>query len=222
MNPILNIDTSLETASVCIAEQGKTLELLKNEEQKDHAAWLHVAIQQLLANQGMTAAQLAGVAVSIGPGSYTGLRVGLASAKGLCYALGIPLLTVNTLEMMALAVKEEAEELICPLIDARRMEVFTALYDKILREIISPKALLIDENSFADTLTTRKILFCGNGRKKLEALISAERAQFTETQADATHLAQLSYNHYSTKNFANLVLLEPLYIKEFYSPKQIG
>lgn len=217
MSLILNIDTALDAASVCIAKEGKALDLMINEDQKDHAGWLHPAIHKMIAKKGYTMNQLDAIAVSIGPGSYTGLRVGLASAKGFCYALNIPLIAVSTLEMMAWAVNEEAAELICPLIDARRMEVYTAIYDKQLREKFSPQAMVIDENSFSSFLTGNKILFCGSGAKKL-AMLSGTNAAFTDTLGNAGHLAQLSHRYWEAKNFANLIYTEPLYIKEFYSP----
>ena len=149
MSLILNIDTALDTASVCIAKDGRSLGLAVNENQKDHAAWLHIAVNEILKKPSYSINQLEAVAVSIGPGSYTGLRIGLASAKGFCYALNIPLIAVTTLEIMALAVKEEATTLICPMVDARRMEVFSAIYEKDLGEKSPPQAMVIDENSFA-------------------------------------------------------------------------
>ncbi len=218
MSLILNIDTALDTASVCLARDGKSLDLRVNPNQKDHSAWLHPAIDDVMKKSGLSVAQLEAVAVSIGPGSYTGLRVGLASAKGLCYALNIPLLTISTLKMMALAVKEEATDLICPLIDARRREVFAAVYDKELGEKIAPHALLIEQNSFDNLLAKHKILFCGSGSKKLQPLLSGSPAFFSDTTANAAHLAQLSHEQFSNKSFANLVYTEPLYIKDFYSP----
>ncbi len=217
MSLILNIDTALDTASVCLSEKGNVLQLSSSENQKDHASWLHIAIAELLQKSGYMIKDLQGLSVSIGPGSYTGLRVGLAAAKGFCYALKIPLITVSSLKILAFAVKEEAIDIICPLIDARRMEVFTAAYDKELREKISPHALVVDEKSFASFLSAGKVLFCGNGVKKLQPLISNSNALFSNTMADASHLARLSFNCYKNKEFADLAYAEPLYIKEFYS-----
>jgi tRNA threonylcarbamoyladenosine biosynthesis protein TsaB len=216
---ILNIDTALETASVCLANGEEVLQLAINENQKDHAAWLHTAITDLLKKAGYTIDKLEAVAVSIGPGSYTGLRVGLASAKGFCYALKIPLIAVSTLKIIAVAAKEKKEEMdfICPLIDARRMEVFTSLYDASLIEINAPSAMIIDENSFEEILKSGKILFCGSGSKKLQAVINSENALFNNTTANASHLTQLSYYSFRNKEFADLAYTEPLYIKEFYS-----
>ena len=222
MSLILNIDTALDTASVCLSEDRNALQLSFSENQKDHASWLHTEIAEQLQKSGKRIKELNAVAVSIGPGSYTGLRVGLAAAKGFCYALQIPLITVNSLKIIALAVKDEAIDIICPLIDARRMEVYTAVYDKDLREKISPHTRVVDENSFASFLITGKILFGGNGVKKLQPFIANTHAQFSNKIADASHLAKLSFICYTKKEFADLAYAEPLYIKEFYSmPRKI-
>lgn len=217
MSLILNIDTALDTASVCLSENGKELQLSFSENQKDHALWLHTEITALMHQSGKNMKELNAVAVSVGPGSYTGLRVGLAAAKGFCYALNIPLITINSLKILALAAIDEAIDTICPLIDARRMEVFTAVYDKDLKEKVSPHALVVNENSFASLLLSGKILFCGNGVKKLQPLISHNNAHFSNKMADASHLARLSFPCYTKKEFADLAYAEPLYIKEFYS-----
>jgi tRNA threonylcarbamoyladenosine biosynthesis protein TsaB len=218
MSLILNIDTAVDTASVCLAKDGEVLQFAANETQKDHAAWLHTAIADILQKNGSLLNDLNAVAVSIGPGSYTGLRVGLSSAKGLCYALNIPLVSIGTLEMIAFAAREEDADLICPMIDARRMEVFTAVYDKILQQVMAPHAIVVDENSFASLLLSSKIIFCGNGCKKLQTIILNKNAFFSLIQGDATQLASLSYKHFLEHEFADLAYTEPLYIKEFYSP----
>src|SRR5258706_7327024 len=114
MSFILNIDTAVDVASVCLAKDGGALQLTTNENQKDHAAWLHLAIEEMLKVNKLTMKDISGVAVSIGPGSYTGLRVGLSTAKGLCYTMDIPLITIGTLDMMAYSVIDEAVDLICP------------------------------------------------------------------------------------------------------------
>jgi tRNA threonylcarbamoyladenosine biosynthesis protein TsaB len=222
MSLILNIDTSLDAASICLAKDNEVLELVVNENQKDHASWLHKAIAGILLNNRYTINELQAVAVSIGPGSYTGLRVGLASAKGLCFALNIPLITVGTLNIIAFAAKDEAVDLICPVIDARRMEIFTALYNKDLQEKMPPHAMIVDEHSFASILLSDQLLFCGNGNKKLQAVISNTNAGFCNSIANASHLAQLSYSCFSKNEFADLAYTEPLYIKEFYSTDRKG
>lgn len=218
MSLILNIETAVDTASVCLAKDGEALQFAANEQQKDHASWLHVAIAKILNEAGYVLADLLAVAVSIGPGSYTGLRISLSTAKGLCYALNIPLIAVGTLDMMALAANDEKGDMICPMIDARRMEVFTALYDKKLQQIIGPQAMLLNENSFAEQLFSNKIIFSGNGSNKLQQIISNDNALFSSVQSNASHLAQLSDKSFIKKEFADLAYVQPLYLKEFYSP----
>src|SRR5688572_7184516 len=127
---ILNIDSAVETASICLARESKPIKYAENRNQSDHASWLHPAILKLAADSGTDIHQIEAIAISIGPGSYTGLRVGLAAAKGMCFALDLPLIAVNTLKMMAYTTLNEEATLFCPLIDARRMEVFTAVYDR--------------------------------------------------------------------------------------------
>jgi tRNA threonylcarbamoyladenosine biosynthesis protein TsaB len=216
---IVNIDTSLETASVCLAKNGNVVEAVFNNNQKDHAAWLHVAIKSIFQKTGHHLSECHAVAVSIGPGSYTGLRVGLASAKGICYALNIPLITISTLKMIALAAKDQTGgyDLICPMIDARRMEVFMAYYNQSLNEVGAPQTLIIDENSFAVTLKLKRILFCGNGNNKLQKIVSSPNAIFSDVIGSAPDIAKLSYNSFQKNEFSNLGYTEPLYIKEFYS-----
>jgi tRNA threonylcarbamoyladenosine biosynthesis protein TsaB len=217
MNLILNIDTAVDIASVCLAKDGEVLQSAVNETQKDHASWLHLAIAGVLQHAGYGMPDVQAVAVSIGPGSYTGLRIGLSAAKGLCYAMNIPLIAIGTLDMMAFAAKDEEADLICPMIDARRMEVFTAVYDKTLAQIIAPHATVIDENSFAELLSRKKIIFLGDGSKKLQAMLSNRNALFTGIRGNAAHLAQLSNKSFLKKEFADLAHTQPLYVKEFYS-----
>lgn len=218
MATILHIDTALETASVCLSDAMGILRLIKNENQKDHAAWLHKAILQSMDDVQVKINQLEAIAVTIGPGSYTGLRIGLSAAKGLCYALNIPLISVNTLEMIALAMNNEDADLFCPLIDARRMEVFTAVYDRAMTKIVGPTAMILDKNSFADFLPHKRVVFSGNGSKKLQAILSHPNAIFSAATTTAADMLPLSNKFFLQKNFAELAYTEPLYIKEFYTP----
>jgi len=218
---ILNMDCSMETASICLSQDGTALLTVQSEDQKNHAAWLHVAIERIIHEVGYAMKDLQAIAVTIGPGSYTGLRVGLAAAKGLCYALHIPLITVNTLELMAFAVQNQAIEfsasLICPMIDARRMEVFTALYTKEMKELMAPVAMTLNKNSFEDYLFKQNILFTGTGTRKWRELISNPKVIFTETPLLAPSLAIVSRNKYLTLEFTDLIYSEPVYLKEFYT-----
>lgn len=217
---ILNIDTAVETASVCLAKEARSLQFAMNGNQKDHASWLHLAIQKVVTDTGLRINNIEAVAVSIGPGSYTGLRVGLSAAKGLCFVLGIPLIAIHTLEMMVYANKDHNADLFCPLIDARRMEVFMAVYDKDLQAVIEPKAMIISPDSFDTLLATHKVLFSGNGSQKVKNLIQHSNAIYSSTMATAADMTWLSENSYNQKKFADLAYTEPLYIKEFYSPNR--
>lgn len=219
MSLLLNIDTALETGSVCLAKSGKVIESNLNHQQHDHAAWLHPAIHELLQNNNLEPGKLDAIAVTIGPGSYTGLRIGLSAAKGLCYALSKPLITVSTLEVLASLAVDEAEQLICPVIDARRMELFTALYDKDLRLIREPYALVLQHDSFSDILNDQKVLFCGNAVTKMQPLITSPNASFANKAPTAMQLAPLTYQRFTAGSFADLAYTEPLYLKEFYSPQ---
>lgn len=215
---VLNIDTAVEIASVCVAENAHSLQFAMNSSQKDHASWLHPAIQKVLKEAGLEVNELKAIAVTIGPGSYTGLRVGLSAAKGLCFALGIPLIAIHTLEMMAYANKDHDADLFCPLIDARRMEVFMAVYDKMLKSVIAPKAMIISTDSFDTLLASNKVVFSGNGSTKLKKIVYHSNAVFSNTIATAADMSWLSCQYFNEKKFADLAYTEPLYIKEFYSP----
>jgi tRNA threonylcarbamoyladenosine biosynthesis protein TsaB len=215
---ILNIDTAVQTASVCLAENEKSIGLKINPSQKDHAAWLHVAIEELLKEKNLVLNQLNAIAVSSGPGSYTGLRVSMAAAKGLCYALQIPLITINTLQMMAAAAVNSTSDLLCPMIDARRMEVFTAVFDSSLKEIIPATNLILTETSFQDLLEQNKIRFFGNGSKKFQSISKNTNGIFEVIDATAEYMVQLSFQRLKEQAFADLAYAEPFYGKEFYTP----
>jgi tRNA threonylcarbamoyladenosine biosynthesis protein TsaB len=217
MSLVLHIDTAVSTASVCISKDGVLLALAENKNQKDHAEWLHPAIGRLLKENGIGINDLNAVAVSNGPGSYTGLRVGLASAKGFCFALNIPLITISTLEVMTIAVLGYQSTLFCPMIDARRMEVFTALYDRDLNIILTPHAKVIDEKSFEKELDANQILFFGNGAEKCKTMINHSNALFAMVEHNASFMIEPAQRKMNAKDFADLAYAEPFYIKEFHT-----
>jgi tRNA threonylcarbamoyladenosine biosynthesis protein TsaB len=214
---ILNIDTAVVTASLCLAKDDAVMKLKINPSQKDHASWLHVAIKEMMEEAGISLQELDAIAVSSGPGSYTGLRVSMATAKGLCYALQKPLITVGTLKMMAVAAREASTDLLCPMIDARRMEVFTAVYDHSLSEILSPVNIILEKESFKELLEKHSILFFGNGSEKFRSLISHPNASFKNLEATAEHMTGLSFSQFKNKEFADLAYTEPYYGKAFYT-----
>jgi tRNA threonylcarbamoyladenosine biosynthesis protein TsaB len=222
MSLLLHIDTAVEKGSVCISKNGKPLIVAENNNQKDLATWIQPAIQSLVKEAGLRLQEFHAVAVSNGPGSYTGLRVGLATAKGLCYALNIPLITLSTLEIMVAAITANQQtalgsDLFCPMIDARRMEVFTGLYDKNLNAILPPHAKVIDETAFKDELDLNTILFFGNGAAKCKPVINHPHSFFTTVEYNALHMIGLAGKKMEAKDFAGLAGAEPFYIKDFHT-----
>jgi tRNA threonylcarbamoyladenosine biosynthesis protein TsaB len=222
---ILQIDTATEHASICLSRNGISLLSMESAEQKNHGSFLQPAIQELMAKYGQKLSDLDAIAVSEGPGSYTGLRVGLASAKGLCYALQKPLITINTLKIIAVsAIKSKGESangyFFVPMIDARRMEVFTAIYDDTLNIIEAPNAKILDESTFQSILNESQIIFSGSGSPKFQSICRHQNAHFTTVQHDAEDMSTLAFNALKENNFANLAYCEPYYLKSFYSPSQ--
>ena len=207
----------MQSASVCLADGENILGTLVSSSEKESASWLHLAIRDILQQNNLLPNQLKAVAVSAGPGSYTGLRVGMAAAKGLCYALSLPLISINTLQMMAAEVKEPAADLLCPMIDARRMEVFTALYNRGLQEVMAPTNLILDENAFREWLQTNSIVFFGNGSEKAANLINDPNALFVKTTADASAMIRLAAEKFVSGQFSDLAYSEPFYGKDFHS-----
>lgn len=218
MSYIINIDTATETAHVSLAQNGRLLQVLTNDEQKDHAAFVQTGVQQLMNAAAISFAAIDAVAVTSGPGSYTGLRVGMSSAKGLCYALKKPFIAINTLEVMTKAVllqNTEATALYCPMIDARRMEVFTAVYNTELTAIMQPCALILDEKSYALHLQKNKLVFFGSGAAKWKAIAGETNVSFAEINCLPEAFAALSNQYYHNSQFSDLAYSEPYYIKEF-------
>lgn len=223
MSLILNIDTSAQQAAVSIAEDGNLLQVLQNPDQKEHASFLQPAIQKMLQEEGITIHDLDAIAVVNGPGSYTGLRVALASAKGLCYVAKKPMITIGTLPLMAKAALDNAQNYpagvtrLCPMIDARRMEVFTAMYNLSLEETMPARAMVLSDESFVDILLQETVLFFGNGAGKWQSLQANANALFAGSFDNIPAMAALSFQHFNQQLFTDLAYSEPLYLKEFYS-----
>jgi tRNA threonylcarbamoyladenosine biosynthesis protein TsaB len=220
---ILNIDIATESGSICVSRDGAEIAMALNKDPREHASWLHPAIEQTLSGSGLGLRDLQAISVTGGPGSYTGLRVGMASAKGLCYALDIPMIMESTLTVMALAARQQwpgKKELICPMIDARRMEVFTALYDPDLEIRMDAVALILEANSFSDWLSLQPVLFFGSGSKKWQTINTSHGAFFTDVVFHAGHLGILAEKKFSLGQFADLAYSEPLYLKEFHTHRK--
>lgn len=222
MSLILNIDTSLEVASVSISRNGEIIYFLKNHIQKEHAAFLHNGINHVLTKSLLRIADLQAVAVTIGPGSYTGLRVGLAAAKGLCYALGKPLITVGTLNAMAketILQKDDGSFIYCPMIDARRNEVYTAMYDADMVELTPPHAAILTGSTFSERLKSNKILFFGSGSYKWKDICNNPNALFKNNNEIINGATLISFEKYLNEDFADISLTIPLYTKDFFDNK---
>lgn len=232
---ILSIDTARETAIVCISRDGILLAESLGLEQKNHASFIQPAILQLMATAGLQLNAADAIAVVAGPGSYTGLRVGLSTAKGFCYALGKPLILLNTLEVMAhsmitagLAGTESSEKTgltplqtyYCPMIDARRMEVYTGVYDQQLTTILPPTALVLTADSFSDLLENHNMVFSGNGAAKFSEILHHPHARFVSLPHLAPSITALAEQALANGNIADLAYAEPFYCKEFFTKQK--
>jgi tRNA threonylcarbamoyladenosine biosynthesis protein TsaB len=220
---ILQIETATDFCSVALASDGQTVALINDPVVRNHASGLLPAIHKLFEKASLKIDNLDAVAVSKGPGSYTGLRIGVATAKGICFATGKPLIAVNTLESMATwysTLHPENESLICPMIDARRMEVYTALFSKNIETIEATTALILDDSSFGKQLQQQSIVFIGNGAEKFEKLlIESRNALFiSDLNADARGMNQLALDFFRDERFESLAYFEPFYLKDFYMP----
>lgn len=220
MAKILIIDTAVEIAGICLSEGTEIIGEERNTNLKEHAGWLQPAIKRLLNTAHLPINEIDAIAVSAGPGSYTGLRVAMASAKGLCYAISKPLIAMNTLRIMAIAASKQIGPgfYFCPMIDARRMEVFTALYDYQLVELMKPQAMVLDPGSFDPWLIQSPVAFFGNGAGKYKDLLKNQEAIFREISVEAADSVDLAALMYVRKDFSDLVYAEPFYIKPFYTP----
>ena len=212
---ILNIETATKQCSVSVSKNNELIALRElAEENFNHAEKLHVFIEEVMTESNIKLSDLNAVSVSKGPGSYTGLRIGVSTAKGLCYALDIPLIAIDTLQIIAKQI-QISEGIIQPMIDARRMEVFTASFDKNYQIVGQTKALVLDENSFEDI--QEKIHFIGDGAEKSEAVLKSERFIFYShlKYPSAKEMVELSYDAYLNKKFEDVAYFEPYYLKDF-------
>jgi tRNA threonylcarbamoyladenosine biosynthesis protein TsaB len=224
MSTILSIETSTTVCSVALIHHGEIVSSAELSVAHSHSEKLTLLIRDCVAYAGLTLDELDAVAVAKGPGSYTGLRIGVATAKGLCYALDKPLIAINTLDAMAyqLADISIGSHWLCPMLDARRMEVYCALYDQNLQAILPTCAKIIDASSFAEYLSIHPILFFGNGALKCKPLLDSHSQAFFMNHVvhpSAKTVAMLATKAFEEKRFENLAYFEPFYLKEFVSNK---
>lgn len=222
---ILNIETSTDVCSVAVTSDGMVLCHREDFSGHNHATLLSGFIKDCLDHIASHEMKLDAVAVSIGPGSYTGLRIGLSEAKGLCYALNIPLIGIDTLKIMAVEVMfahdVEGDELFVPMIDARRMEVYTAVYDMSLDTLTAPTPLILAPEAFDSYIADgRRLLIFGNGSDKARDVITAGNAVFISgIHPLATNMLPLAEQAFLRKDFLDLAYSVPLYLKEFQATK---
>jgi tRNA threonylcarbamoyladenosine biosynthesis protein TsaB len=219
MSLILSIDTSTKVCSVALHQDSKLLAVSELYTEKSHSGMLTTLCENVVKYAGFSLNALDAIAVAKGPGSYTGLRIGVSTAKGFCFALDKPLIAVNTLEAMAYQVKYFYDEthLLCPMIDARRMEVYCQVLDNQMNMISATEAKVIDGLSFSELLNENKIVFFGDGSAKCQAEITDKNAIFlnTEIHPSAKTVGLLATNSFEKSLFENVVTFEPFYLKDF-------
>lgn len=214
---ILNIDTTTTNCSVSLSKDEETLILKEdNDSGFSHAEKLHVFIDTIFKESGIAPRTIDAIAISKGPGSYTGLRIGVSAAKGLCFSLDKPLISVSTLQALAHQIKVEENALILPMLDARRMEVYSAIYDSnysLYREI---QAEIIDVSSYAQLLNNHKIYFIGSGISKTKTVINHSNANFIDNKLpSASTMGVIANKKFKTNDFEDIAYFEPYYLKDF-------
>ena len=219
MTYILNIETATKNCSVSLAKNGETILCKEIAEQGySHAEKLHVFIEEIVKEANVNFSEIKAVAVSKGPGSYTGLRIGVSAAKGLCYALQIPLISIDTMQVLAKKVAIE-NGLIIPMIDARRMEVYSAIFDKNYNKIKDVEAEVLTENSYQDF--DQAIYFIGDCQEKCKKVLTKDNFKFLPEIIfpSANEMSQLSFEKFQNNDFEDVAYFEPFYLKDFMLTK---
>ena len=218
MNYILHIDTTTKKCSVALAQDGELMiqkELLS--EEFSHSEQLHPFIEEVLKESGLKSSSLSAIAISKGPGSYTGLRIGVAAAKGLCFALDLPLIALNTLEIMVQPYEVSPYSFIIPMLDARRMEVYTAIFDETKKWIQETTAEVLTKNTFTSIVNEQSCLIIGDGAIKFKTLYPKINASYTSEihYPVAKDMIALAWKKFNAKEFEDLAYFEPFYLKDF-------
>lgn len=220
MASILNIETATNVCSVCLSKDAQPVAIRESHEQVAHSANLSRFIESLFHETDYSLSHLDAISVSKGPGSYTGLRIGVSMAKGLAYALDIPLIGISTLEHMtagAIQITGRQDALYCPLIDARRMEVYTALFDKNINLVAQPTAGNFKEDLFYEQLSQPVVYFFGNGLKKNEGILQkyGNSKFLSDFTISSEHMSDLSEERFATKKIESIAYFSPMYLKNF-------
>jgi tRNA threonylcarbamoyladenosine biosynthesis protein TsaB len=223
---ILILDTATKNCSVALTENGSVLESIDyNTGGFSHAEKLHLFIEEVCHKANKTLNDLDAVAISKGPGSYTGLRIGVSAAKGLCYGLDIPLISLETLEILArtYSIKNQVQQndLLIPMLDARRMEVYTAIFSSKFEKLKGTNALILDESSFDKELSEFNCHFFGDGAEKSETLFKRENSTFTSNIfPESKAMASVAHQKFSNEDFEDVAYFEPYYLKDFVDGKK--
>lgn len=217
---ILSIETSTKVCSLAIHNNGQLLAHHELHSEKSHSKYITVIADDLLKECGMHAQDLDAIAVSEGPGSYTGLRIGVSTAKGLCYGLDKPMIAVNTLEAMAFGFNKwnTAQNLCCPMIDARRMEVYCGIFNYNNENVVPVEAKIIDENSFSNLLERENLVLFGNGAFKCKGVLKSNNVYILDDfHPSAKYIGELAYKAFGQQKFEDVAYFEPYYLKDFIS-----
>ena len=215
---ILSIETATPVCSCALLQDGEVIINKESHEGQSHSTLLGVFVHDIMHHVRSSNLKLDAIAISKGPGSYTGLRIGISEAKGLSYGLDIPMIAIPTPHIMATIIKDKVDEgtLLCPMIDARRMEVYATILDKSLNVIRKTSADIVDSNSYIDLLESNKVAFFGNGSEKCKEVITHPNAIFIEDiHPLASAMGRLAENAFSEYDFVDSAYFEPLYLKEF-------
>jgi len=217
MGMILNLETTTTNCSVSLAKNGVILAMKElNSANFSHAEKLHLFIEDVSKESGVNLATLDAISVSKGPGSYTGLRIGVSAAKGLCFALNKPLISIATLKSMASQLEVKEESFIIPVLDARRMEVYSAVFNAKLNQVRETRAEVIDENSFTDFTGAEHVHFLGSGAEKIKPILGDTQSTYhTHIVPSAKEMAKLSDEKFKNKDFEDVAYFEPFYLKDF-------
>ncbi len=214
---LLNLETATTNCSVSISKDDQIIALKENNaENYSHSEQLHIFIKEALQEASLSFSDIEAVSISKGPGSYTGLRIGVSAAKGLCFSLDVPLISIPTLESMARQVELQAGEIVIPVLDARRMEVYSCVYDADYQEIRETRAEIIDEGSFAEYASASKVYLIGSGAEKCRGVLEHPNFQFEETIVpSAREMGPLAFKKFQAKQFEDVAYFEPYYLKDF-------
>ena len=216
MGLILNLETATTNCSVSIAKDGEVLAIKEHDTPNySHSEQLHVFVQEVLQKAAVTFSELDAIAVSKGPGSYTGLRIGVSAAKGLCFSLDVPLISIPTLESMAHQINDVEADFIIPVLDARRMEVYATVFDSNLKEVRETRAEIIEDASFTEFIEKGKVILVGSGAEKCKTVLQERLSYNTAIVPSAKEMAHLSHLKFKENNFEDVAYFEPYYLKDF-------